>query len=219
MLLRIGDILSAPELGAIIHALEQAGFQDGRRTAGWHARDVKRNEQAVPSPALDAVLAKVREALLAHEVFMAAARPKSFVRLLASRYAPGMTYGTHVDDALMDGRRTDLSFTLFLNDPASYDGGALVIEDTLENRSIRLNAGELILYPSGALHAVEPVTRGTRLAIVGWLRSYVRDPAHREILFDIELALREVFERDGKSGLFDRLVKTRTNLLRLWADD
>jgi len=119
----------------------------------------------------------------------------------------------------MEGRRTDLSFTLFLNDPASYDGGALVIEDTLENRSIRLKAGELILYPSGALHAVEPVTRGTRLAIVGWLRSYLRDPAQREILFDLELTLREMFERDGKSGLFDRLVKTRTNLLRLWADD
>jgi PKHD-type hydroxylase len=219
MLLRIGGILSAHEIGAIIHALEQAAFEDGRRTAGWHARDVKRNEQAVPSRALDAVLAKVREALLAHDVFMAAARPKSFVKLLVSRYAPGMTYGTHIDDALMDGRRTDLSFTLFLSDPASYDGGALVIEDTLENRSIRLNAGELILYPSGALHNVEPVTRGTRLAIVGWLRSYLRHPVQREILFDLELALREVFERDGKSGLFDRLVKTRTNLLRLWADD
>jgi len=219
MLLRIGGILSEHEVGAIVHALEQAGFEDGRRTAGWHAREVKRNEQATPSPVLDGVLAKVREALLAHEVFMAAARPKSFVKLLVSRYAPGMTYGTHVDDALMDGRRTDLSFTLFLSDPASYDGGALVIEDTLENRSIRLNAGELILYPSGALHNVEPVTRGTRLAIVGWLRSYLRDPAQREILFDLELALREMFERDGKSGLFDRLVKTRTNLLRLWADD
>ena len=219
MLLRIGGIFSTHEVGAIVDALEEAGFEDGRRTAGWHAREVKRNEQAEPGPALDAVLAKVREALLAHEVFMAAARPKSFVKLLASRYAAGMTYGTHVDDALMNGRRTDLSFTLFLNDPASYDGGALVIEDTLEDRSIRLNAGELILYPSGALHGVEPVTRGTRLAIVGWLRSYLRDPAQREILFDLELALRDVFEREGKSGLFDRLVKTRSNLLRLWADD
>jgi PKHD-type hydroxylase len=219
MLLRIGGILSAHELGAIIRALEQAGFDDGRRTAGWHAREVKRNEQAAPSPAVDAALAKVREALLAHEVFMAAARPKSFVKLLASRYAPGMAYGTHVDDALMEGQRTDLSFTLFLSDPASYDGGALVIDDAFENRSIRLDAGELILYPSGALHRVEPVTRGTRLAIVGWLRSYLRDPEQREILFDVELALREVFERDGKSGLFDRLVKTRTNLMRLWADD
>ena len=88
MLLRIGGILSEHEVGAIVHALEQAGFEDGRRTAGWHAREVKRNEQATPSPALDGVLAKVREALLAHEVFMAAARPKSFVKLLASRYAP-----------------------------------------------------------------------------------------------------------------------------------
>ena len=219
MLLRIGGVLSAHEIDAIVHSLERSEFEDGRRSAGWHAKEVKRNEQAMPSPAVDAVLAKVRQALLAHEVFVAAARPKSFVKLLASRYEPGMTYGTHVDDALMEGRRTDLSFTLFLSDPSSYDGGALVIDDALESRSIRLSPGELILYPSGALHRVEPVTRGIRLAIVGWVRSYVRDPAQREILFDVELALREVFEREGKSALFDRLVKTRTNLLRLWADD
>lgn len=94
-----------------------------------------------------------------------------------------------------------------------------MIEDSLEDRSIKLHAGELILYPSQTLHRVEPVTQGTRLAVVGWLRSYVRDPARREILFDLELTLRELFERDGKTAIFDRLVKTRTNLLRQWAED
>ncbi|HEY7749143.1 MAG TPA: Fe2+-dependent dioxygenase [Aestuariivirgaceae bacterium] len=148
---------------------------------------------------------------------MAAARPKRFVKLLVSRYRPDMNYG--IDDAVMDGHRTDLSFTLFLSDPASYEGGELVIEDTLENRSVKLAAGELILYPSGALHRVERVTQGERLVVVGWVRSYVRQAAHREVLFDLELALREVYDHDGKSALFDRLVKTRTNLLRLWADD
>ncbi|HEY7765652.1 MAG TPA: Fe2+-dependent dioxygenase [Aestuariivirgaceae bacterium] len=219
MFLRIGAILSPHERSAILETLAKAEFEDGRRTAGWHAKQVKRNEQAGSGPVIDTVLAKVKQALLAHDVFVAAARPKNFVKLLVSRYGPGMTYGTHVDDALMDGQRTDLSFTLFLSDPAHYKGGELVIEDSLEDRSIKLQAGELILYPSATLHRVEPVTQGMRLAVVGWLRSYVRDPARREVLFDLELTLRELFERDGKTAIFDRLVKTRTNLLRLWAED
>jgi PKHD-type hydroxylase len=219
MFLRIGAVLSPHELSAVVEALSKAEFEDGRRSAGWHAKQVKRNEQAGPGPAIDAVLAKVKQALLAHDVFIAAARPKSFVKILVSRYQPGMAYGTHVDDALMEGQRTDLSFTLFLSDPDGYAGGELVIEDSLEDRSIKLPGGELILYPSATLHRVEPVTQGTRLAVVGWLRSYVRDPARREILFDLELTLRELFERDGKTAIFDRLVKTRTNLLRQWAED
>jgi PKHD-type hydroxylase len=219
MFLRIGGVLSPPELNAIIEALEKVDFEDGKRTAGWHARQVKQNEQATISPATEAVLTKARQALLANDVFIAAARPKRFVKLLVSRYQTGMTYGTHVDDALMERERTDLSFTLFLSDPAHYEGGELVIEDTLEDRSIKLAAGELILYPSGALHRVEPIRRGKRLAIVGWIRSYVRDPAQREILFDLELTLRELFDREGKTPIFNRLAKTRTNLLRLWAED
>jgi PKHD-type hydroxylase len=219
MFLRIGAILSSHEIAAAREALEKVDFEDGRRTAGWHAREVKRNEQASRGPAADAVLTKVKQALLAHDVFLAAARPKKFVKLLISRYGPGMTYGTHVDDALMEGSRTDLSFTLFLSDPAEYEGGELVIEDSLEDRSIKLAAGEMILYPSGTLHRVEPVASGSRLAVVGWLRSHVRDPARREILFDLELTLRELFNRDGKTEMFDRLVKTRTNLLRLWVED
>jgi PKHD-type hydroxylase len=219
MFLRIGAILSSHEVAALRDLLEQADFEDGRRTAGWHARAVKRNEQANLGPVADAVLTKVKQALLAHDVFLAAARPKKFVKLLISRYRPGMTYGAHVDDALMEGSRTDLSFTLFLSDPAEYEGGELVIEDSLEDRSIKLAAGEVILYPSGTLHRVEPVASGSRLAVVGWLRSHVRDPARREILFDLELTLRELFNRDGKTEMFDRLVKTRTNLLRLWVED
>ena len=154
-----------------------------------------------------------------HEVFVAAARPKRLVRLLISRYEPGMTYGTHVDDAMIDGVRTDLSFTLFLSDPASYEGGELVVEDSYGERAIKLSPGELILYPSTTLHRVEPVTAGLRLAAVGWLRSYVRDAERREILFDLETALRQVHAERGKTPVFDLLVKTRTNLLRRWAED
>jgi PKHD-type hydroxylase len=148
-----------------------------------------------------------------------AARPKAIVRLLISRYEPGMAYGTHVDDALMGGMRTDLSFTLFLCEPESYEGGALVMDDAYGEREVRLPAGELILYASTALHRVEPVTSGVRLAAVGWVRSFVRDSSRREVLFDLETALRGVHETAGKTPLFDLLAKTRTNLLRMWAED
>jgi PKHD-type hydroxylase len=220
MLLRIGGILKPHELAAMVEVIEtECEFADGRSTAGWHAREVKDNEQAKAGAAAEGVLAKVREALLAHEVFLAAARPKALVGLMISRYAAGMSYGKHVDDALIEGSRADLSFTLHLSPPESYEGGALVVEDHLEDRRIKLPAGELILYPSGSLHRLEPVRQGVRLAVVGWVRSNIRDPGQREILFELELALRELFERDGKSGLFDRLAKTRSNLLRLWAED
>jgi PKHD-type hydroxylase len=220
MFMRIAGILDAASLEAVRSSLDDpASFEDGRRTAGWHAREVKRNLQAAPSGLVDGVLRKLERALLKHEVLLAAARPKRLVRLMISRYEPGMSYGTHVDDALIDGVRTDLSFTLFLSDPASYEGGALIVEDSYGERAIKLPAGELILYPSTTLHRVEPVTAGVRLAAVGWLRSYVRDAERREILFDLETALREVHKDHGKSPVFDLLVKTRTNLLRRWAED
>lgn len=220
MFMRIADVLDAPSLDAVRSSLDDpALFEDGRRTAGWHAREVKRNLQATSRGLAGGVLRKIEQALLAHEVLVAAARPKRLVRLLISRYEPGMTYGTHVDDAMIDGVRTDLSFTLFLSDPASYQGGALVVEDSYGERAIKLPAGELILYPSTTLHRVEPVTAGVRLAAVGWLRSYVRDAERREILFDLETALRQVHAEQGKSAIFDLLVKTRTNLLRRWAED
>lgn len=220
MMLRIARLLDESAL-ATLHGTfaDPALFVDGRRTAGWHARAVKRNLQARRTGPVAAALKTIERALLANEVFVAAARPKSIVRLMVSRYEPGMTYGSHVDDALMGGVRTDLSFTLFLADPSSYEGGALVIDDSFGEREVKLPAGELFLYPSTTLHRVAPVTAGVRLAAVGWARSFVRDPARREILFDLESALRTVHDQGGKSPLFDSLAKTRTNLLRMWAED
>lgn len=116
------------------------------------------------------------------------------------------------------GLRTDLSFTLFLCDPASHDGGALVTEDTLETRAIRPGAGDLILYPSTTLHRVEPVTRGERLAVVGWVKSLIRRADQREILFDLDQAVEAAHALEGKSAQFDRLAKTRANLIRMWAE-
>jgi PKHD-type hydroxylase len=193
-------------------------FDDGKKTAGRHAREVKANDQAAPSPERDAILARVERALKENTLFRSAARPKAISPLILSRYRIGQTYGLHVDDALMGGLRTDLSFTLFLADPESYDGGALIVEDPLEARAIKLAAGDMILYPATTLHQVEAVTRGERLAVVGWVQSLIRQGERREMLFDLDQAVEAVFSSSGKSPVFDTLVKTRSNLLRMWAD-
>ena len=218
MMLLIDGLLSSAEVVAVRDAAATLSFGDGRATAGKHARAVKANDQALPAPALDAILAKVEATLTANPLFRSAARPKALTRLMLSRYRTGQTYGLHVDDAMMQGLRTDLSFTLFLSDPGSYDGGALVIEDMFEARAIKPAAGDLILSPSTTLHRVEPVTRGERLAVVGWVQSLIRDAAQREILFDLDQSVEACFASDGKSAQFDRLAKTRSNLLRMWAE-
>jgi PKHD-type hydroxylase len=218
MLLAIQNVLTPREAAAMQEAAATMPFGDGKASAGRYARDVKANDQAEPSDTLEAIRAKVGTALSANHVFLSAARPKAVTPLILSRYRQGQTYGTHVDDAIMGGLRTDLSFTLFLSDPETYDGGALVIDDTLEPRAIRLCAGDMILYPSGTLHRVDPVTRGERLAVVGWVQSLIRDPGQREILFDLDRSIAEVHGRDGKSALFDVLTKARSNLVRMWAE-
>ena len=217
MFIAIDDVLNASEVAALKGAAETLSFADGRATAGKIARQIKANDQAVPSPELEAIQAKVTAALMAHPVFTSAARPKAMTKLILSRYREGQTYGMHVDDALMQGLRTDLSFTLFLNDLDSYEGGALITADTAEERAFKLGPGDLILYPSTALHRVEPVTKGTRLCIVGWVQSWIRDAGQREILFDLDRAIAGVHAREGKSVLLDTLTKTRSNLIRMWA--
>jgi len=221
MLLQIAQVLP-PTLLTECLALAQAGaqFADGKETAGWHAKERKNNLQARPNAALKAVFARVEKALLAHELVIAAGRPKAIVRLLLSRYEAGMSYGTHVDDAIMSGQRTDMSFTLFLNAPDQYEGGSLVIDEPAGERAFKMEPGAMLLYPSTTLHRVEPVTAGKRLVIVGWIRSFVRDAQEREILFDLEriIALqRAKQEQDGAA--LELMLKTRSNLLRRWAED
>jgi PKHD-type hydroxylase len=217
--IRIADALPPETLDSIVERLAVSClFEDGAATAGWRARAVKHNEQARADPLTQALAGEVTAALTAHPVFASAARPKAFVRVLFSRYRPGMAYGTHVDDALMDGRRTDLSFTLFLSAPETYTGGDLVIEDAFADRRIRLGRGELMLYPSGTLHRVEPVTAGERLACVGWVTSHVRDGEMREMLFDLDQAIAAARALPETGRLLDLLLKTRSNLTRRFAD-
>ena len=137
---------------------------------------------------------------------------------MVNRYDVGMSYGSHIDHALMGWVRTDLAFTLFLSDPASYEGGELVMETTMGNVNYKLPIGSAIVYPANTLHRVLPVKQGQRLAVIGWVQSMVRDPAKREILWDLDQATKTVFEQQGKSPAFDALIKSLANLLRMWAE-
>jgi PKHD-type hydroxylase len=220
MQVMIGNILSPDDLESVRAALRRARFVDGRATAGFAARVVKNNTQAAADDrALAAIRDLVAARILAHEVFRLGVRPKALTPIMFSRYRPGMNYGSHVDDALMQGLRTDVSFTLFLSDPGDYDGGELVIESVSGEDAVKLDAGALVAYPATTLHRVNPVTRGERLAAVGWARSLIRDTAQRELLFDLDTARRQMFARDGKSAEFDLVSKSLANLLRMWAED
>ena len=214
----IGNVLSAEELGSLRTALARAQFADGRETAGFSARLVKNNLQAADRR-LETLRALVAERILGNELFRLAVRPKALTPLMFSRYDPGMHYGSHVDDALMDGMRTDVSFTLFVSEPESYDGGELVIESAAGEEAVKLAAGALVAYPSTSLHHVAAVTRGARYAAVGWARSLIRDAARRELLFDLDTARRQLFARDGKTAEFDLVSKSTANLLRMWMED
>jgi PKHD-type hydroxylase len=219
MILSIANVISEADVAAVRAGLADATFADGAATAGWSARLVKANEQASGSPEIEGLRALIEARLVEHPVFALATRPKTVIGPLFSRYRRGHAYGLHVDNALIDGLRTDVSFTLFLSDPEAYDGGDLVIDQPSGEENFKLPAGSLVAYPATTLHRVAPVTRGERLAAAGWVRSHLRDPAHRELLFDLETARRRLFEREGKTAEGDLLAKCAANLMRLWCED
>lgn len=222
MIVSIDSILTPEELKTLLDRLDPADFIDGKTTAGWHAKTVKNNAQlTAKAPYAEDLREMVLAALWRHPLFQMVARPKKIHSLLFSRYEAGMSYGTHVDNALMGDRaflRSDLSFTLFLNDPSTYEGGELAIELFEGDKCYKLPPGSAIVYPSTTLHRVEPVTQGTRQVVVGWVQSLIRDPAKREILFDLDTARRAIFHQSGKTIEFDLISKSHTNLLRRWAE-
>ncbi|EDX86272.1 oxidoreductase, 2OG-Fe(II) oxygenase family [Synechococcus sp. PCC 7335] len=221
MIVCIPDLLASEELDHLEKALSVAEFADGRLTAGWHAKLVKQNQQLTKTPDTDALKDLVRKALQRNQLFQAVARPRAIHSLLISRYQEGMSYGRHVDNALMKAGgflRSDLSFTIFLNSPDTYEGGELVIEGADSETPYKLAAGSAIVYPSTSLHRVDPVTSGERLVVVGWVQSLIRQAEKREILFDLVTAQRSLFAKEGKTDEFDLLSKSIANLLRMWAE-
>jgi PKHD-type hydroxylase len=219
MILAIADILSPAELDTVRAGLARLPFVDGKTTAGWAAKQVKSNLQAEPGPEAERLRALVEARLIGHPVFALATRPRTIIGPLFSRYRPGHAYGAHVDDALIGGARTDVSFTLFLAQPEAYEGGELIIDTASGEESFKLPAGSLVSYPATTLHRVAPVVGGERMVAAGWVRSYVRDPARRELLFDLETARRRLFDREGKTAEGDLLAKCAANLMRQWCDD
>jgi PKHD-type hydroxylase len=218
VILQIADVLPGERVEALRALLASETYAPGKETAGWYAKQVKHNDQS-KGPSATAVMDEVKAALMGHAVFVSAARPKAFVKLLVSRYRPGMHYGTHVDDALMGGVRTDMSFTLFLADPSTYDGGALVIEGHDGDTDVKMAAGSLVLYPTTSLHRVNEVTRGERLAVVGWVRSFIRNAEQRETLFDLDQIVARLKANGSDRSLMNPVMKVRNTLTRMWAED
>ncbi|CAD0229090.1 MULTISPECIES: Fe2+-dependent dioxygenase [Planktothrix] len=222
MIFCIADVLTPEELKTTLTLLQQAEFIDGKTTAGRYVKSVKNNQQIKTDTEITSELRSiVLEALKRNELFQVAARPKIIRPIIFSRYDVGMYYGSHFDNAIMGDEsisRSDVSLTLFLTDPNTYQGGELVIETSLGEQSFKLDAGSAIVYPSSTLHRVETVTEGTRWAAVTWIQSLIRDPSEREILFDLDTARRSIFQQYGKTIEFDLIAKSHANLLRKWAD-
>jgi len=226
MLVHVRQVLDPDALARVRTLLSGAPWADGRITAGPQSAQVKNNLQLPDSaPASVAARAIVLEGLERHALFFAAALPKRIYPPLFNRYeGSANAFGNHVDNAVRTvpatGQRvrTDLSATLFLADPADYDGGELVIEDTFGPQGVKLPAGDLVLYPSTSVHRVLPVTRGARVASFFWIESMVRDDGQRRLLYDVDMAILELRQAYGEIAPAVALTGAYHNLLRRWAD-
>jgi PKHD-type hydroxylase len=221
MLIQIPNVLTKDEIELALRELRQGAYEDGSVSAGEIARQVKKNLQLKRDAE---AMARIKPMLLAavkrNAEYQAAALPLKIRDPLLNRYDPGMTYGLHVDNALMGEPatiRTDVSATLFLSPPQDYDGGELVIQEISGQRRIKLPSGCMVVYASTNSHRVEPVTRGTRLAAIFWAQSMVRDETRREILFDLNQIMDSV---DKKIDAAEKmaLASIYHNLLRQWCE-
>lgn len=226
MLICIDNILNPDTLAQIQELLHRAEWIDGRATAGEQSALVKRNHQlpVESEEARDAGQLLLR-ALTRHPTFISAAIPKSILPPLFNRYGRGQGFGVHVDNAIRampdtgERIRTDVSITLFLSDPDSYDGGELVIETQYGSQEIKLPAGHAVLYPATSLHQVLPITRGTRLASFFWLQSMIRSPDRRAMLFDLDQTIQSLTAILGPADPHAvKLTALYHNLLRDWAE-
>jgi PKHD-type hydroxylase len=225
MIVHVPRLLDPAQLEQARKLLERGRWVDGRVTAGHQSAQVKRNQQlAEGSPEARELGDLVVGALERSPLFVTAALPLRVFPPLFNRYAGGMEFGAHVDNAIrqIPGTahriRTDVSATLFLAEPHEYDGGELVIDDVYGAHSVKLAAGDLVVYPASSLHRVQPVTRGERLACFFWVQSMIRDDARRALLFDLDLATQEVRRSAPDSPALLALTHCYHNLLRIFAE-
>ena len=223
MLLTIPGLLNPAQLNKIREILAGAEFVDGRLTAGFAAARVKRNLELKQDPERLQRLIRIIMASLAHdETFRFGALPHRVADPIVARYEPGMTYGDHVDDPIMGTSgprfRTDVSMTIFLNPPESYEGGELTVRTPFGDRKVKLPAGDAVIYPSSSLHHVAEVTAGERLVALTWIQSYVRDAARRELLYELNLARESLLKEAPGTETTGYVDRSYANLLRMWAD-
>src|SRR5450830_200804 len=225
MLLHVPEVLKPNELNQIRALLKQADWADGKITAGTQSAQVKRNIQ-LPETSEYAEQARqiVLKALARNGLFFSAALPKKIYPPLFNQYREGMDFGAHIDNAVrthaISGMhvRTDISCTLFVAEPESYEGGELVVEDTYGHQRVKLPAGDMVLYPGTSLHHVTPVTSGARLACFFWVQSMIRDDGQRTLLFDMDAAIISLRQQIGDTAAVIRLTGNYHNLIRMWAD-
>jgi PKHD-type hydroxylase len=225
MLVQIPAVLSAGEVLTLRARIDAAHWVDGNVTSGHQSAQAKYNEQLPEeSDAARECGETIRQALARHPLFVSAALPSRVFPPLFNRYREGMTFAGHVDSALRTHAasgmriRTDLSATLFLTDPSQYDGGELVVDDTYGAHSIKLSAGDLVVYPASSLHRVTPITRGTRVSSFFWIQSLVRDDAQRTLLFDLDMAIVRLTRKDPQAQELVSLTGVYHNLLRMWSE-
>lgn len=225
MLIHAENVLNEDELTRLHALLDAAPWADGRITAGMQSAKAKQNRQLPENaPQMSAARELVGTALSRHALFFSATLPRSVYPQLFNRYGIGEKFGSHVDNAVRlipDGSRyvrTDISATLFLNEPDSYDGGELIVQDTYGEHSVKLPAGDMVLYPSSSLHRVTPVTRGERQACFFWIQSMVRSDAQRELLFNMDAAIVNLRQQQSDTEPLVALTGTYHNLLRMWSD-
>jgi PKHD-type hydroxylase len=223
MLVHIRNVLTEAQLRECRAALDNADWTDGRATAGYLSQRVKNNAQLPEtSPTARRLGNLILDALDGNATFLSAALPKKIVPPLFNRYEGSQSYGAHIDGAIrpVPGTphrvRTDLSATLFLSEPESYDGGGLVIGDSGE--AIRYPAGDMLLYPGSTIHHVAPVTRGSRLASFFWIESMVREDSRRQMLFELDNVVQELGREKADHPQAVKLAGLYHNLLREWAD-
>jgi PKHD-type hydroxylase len=223
MLLTIPNLLNQAQLEKIHQVLRGAPFVDGRLTAGYAAARTKNNLEMAADPERMRLLIRILMASLGHnETFRSGALPYRMADPIFARYEPGMTYGDHVDDPIMGTTgprfRADVSMTIFLNAPETYEGGELTIRTSFGEKGVKLPSGYAVIYPSSSLHRVAPIKRGERLVALTWIQSYVKDPAQRELLYELNLAREQLLKEAPGAETTDHVDRSYANLVRMWAE-
>nr|WP_218172388.1 Fe2+-dependent dioxygenase [Pseudomonas sp. F8002] len=224
-MIEIPGLLSAEEVAVAVATLLDQPWVDGKVTAGQRSAMAKNNRQlSEDAPVAIRLGEQILSRLSDNALFMSAALPKKIYPPLFNRYSGGEAFDWHIDNAIRGLKgvrervRTDISATLFLADPASYDGGELVIRDTFGEHAVKLPAGHLLIYPGSSLHRINPVTRGERIASFFWIESLVREDSQRQLLLDMDVAIQRLTAQHADDHALLQLSGAYHNLLRRWSD-